>query len=84
VALFNADPSRFRAVLLDLTMPGMDGRETFAALRAIAPDVRVLLVSGFSEQEAQAEFQGDAPARFLQKPFELQRLRLAMRSVLGE
>src|SRR6185436_7321019 len=41
-----------RAVLLDLTMPKLDGEQTFQEMRRIKPGVRVLLMSGFSEQEA--------------------------------
>src|SRR5262249_19902094 len=45
VQKFRADPSGFRLVLLDLTMPHLDGEEAFRELRQIRPDVRVLLMS---------------------------------------
>jgi len=68
---FTADPDGFALVMLDLTMPHMDGDEAFRALRAIRPDVRVLLMSGFSEQEVTARFSGEGLAGFIQKPFTL-------------
>ena len=68
---FTADPDGFALVVLDLTMPHMDGDEAFRALRAIRPDVRVLLMSGFNEQEVTARFTGRGLAGFLQKPFTL-------------
>ncbi len=83
VQVFNEDPARFVAVLLDLTMPQMDGNETFAALRLIKPDVKVLLISGFGEQEATNRFAGKGLAGFLQKPFTPEGLRDKLRAILG-
>jgi PAS domain S-box-containing protein len=57
------------AVLLDMTMPRMDGRETFRELRRIRPDVRVVLSSGYNEQEATSPFTGEGLAGFIQKPY---------------
>lgn len=69
VAQCSADPARFAAALVDLTMPGLDGHATLRELRRIRPDIPCVLLSGYSEQEARlrednAEFTG-----FLQKPF---------------
>ncbi len=61
----------FAVVLLDLTMPGMDGQQVFEAVRAINPQLPVLLMSGFSESEATAKFAGQGLAGFIQKPFEI-------------
>lgn len=63
------------AVLLDLTMPRMDGEETFRELRKLRPDACVVLMSGYSEQEAGARFVGKGLAGFLQKPFTPEELR---------
>jgi len=57
-------------VLLDMTMPLMDGEETFHALRAVDPDVRVLLTSGYVEQDALGRFGDDGPVGFVQKPYQ--------------
>jgi len=62
-------------VLLDLTMPRMDGEETFRELRRINPEACVILMSGFNEQEAGARFVGKGLAGFLQKPFTPAELR---------
>jgi two-component system cell cycle sensor histidine kinase/response regulator CckA len=77
-----AEPERFRAVLLDLTMPRCDGEETFRELRRINPSAAVILMSGFNEQEAIARFAGKGLAAFLQKPFALPALRQALRRLL--
>ena len=56
-------------VLLDMTMPGMDGRETYHALRSINPKVRVLLASGYSVEGQAHEILDEGVLGFLQKPF---------------
>jgi PAS domain S-box-containing protein len=70
-------------VLMDLTMPHLDGEETFRELRAIDPAVRVLLMSGYNEQEAVARFVGKGLAGFIQKPFSIEDLKSSLRTILG-
>jgi len=70
-------------VIMDMIMPGMGGRETFLALKAIDPNVKVLLASGHSiDGEAQAILDLGAAA-FLQKPFELHELSARLSELLG-
>jgi len=69
VDLFSDSPSAIDAVLLDMTMPNIDGPETLRMLRHVKPQVRVLLSSGYSEQEAlllMADYDG---VGFLKKPY---------------
>jgi two-component system cell cycle sensor histidine kinase/response regulator CckA len=72
----------FRLVLLDLTMPHLDGEQTFRELRLIDPEVEVLLMSGFNEQEAISRFAGKGLAGFLQKPFRIDALAAKLRELL--
>lgn len=82
VETFRRESDHIDAVLLDLTMPGMDGAEVYQALRAIRPDVQVILSSGFSESDAIARL-GDAPiARFVHKPYTLAALLDAVNGAL--
>jgi two-component system, cell cycle sensor histidine kinase and response regulator CckA len=83
VELFAADPARFSLVVLDLTMPGMDGQATFRALRELRSDVRVLLMSGYNEQEVTRLFVGRGLAGFLQKPFRADELYERVMTTLG-
>jgi CheY-like chemotaxis protein len=62
-------------VLLDLTMPELDGVSTLHALRALRPNLRVVLMSGYDQQEATRRFDGLGLSGFLQKPFDIQSLR---------
>ncbi len=58
-------------VLLDLTMPGMNGEQVFNALRELNPHVKVILSSGYSQLEATRQFIGRGLAGFMQKPYDL-------------
>lgn len=73
-----------RAVLLDLTMPRMDGRETFAALRAQCPDLPIVLTSGYTASEAVAGFDEGRAIAFLQKPFTSREVIAAIEIALGD
>ena len=77
---FAQNPDRFSAVLLDLTMPHMNGEEAFAEMTRLRPNVRVVLMSGYSEQDALARFPDTERAGFLQKPFSVDVLRGALRA----
>ncbi len=70
-------------VLLDLSMPNMDGEETFRELRRIRDDVKVILSSGYSEQEASLRFGEDELSGFIQKPFRTSELMGKIREILG-
>ena len=79
--LFGRDPARVEVVLLDLTMPGIPADEILAALRRKRPDIKVVLMSGYDEQEISGRFASLAPAGFLQKPFTPGDLREKIRQI---
>jgi len=68
-------------VLLDLTMPRMDGRETLTHLRARWPQLPVILSSGYSEQAGTVDLAG--PGAFLPKPYRVSELKAALAKALG-
>jgi CheY-like chemotaxis protein len=82
VARFTDDPGHIAVVLLDLTMPGLSGAETFRQIREVRPDAAVILMSGYSEEEASGRFVGKGLAGFLEKPFSTQGLVNAIRRVV--
>jgi two-component system cell cycle sensor histidine kinase/response regulator CckA len=82
LALFSLQPDEIDLVLLDLTMPVMDGEETFHALRALRPDVRVIMTSGYNRQDATARLAGRRLAGFLQKPWTAAALQEAVAAAL--
>jgi DNA-binding response OmpR family regulator len=66
--IFRSDPDSIDCVLLDLSMPKPDGEEVFAELRKLRPSLRVVLSSGFTEQEVADRFEGAGLTGVLQKP----------------
>jgi len=70
-------------VLLDLTMPHMDGEEAFREMRRLHPGIVVILCSGYNEQDATERFAGKGLAGFIQKPYRSDGLRAKLREVLG-
>ena len=69
-------------VILDLTMPHMDGKQCFQELKQIQPNVKVIVSSGFSEQEVTQKFVNDGLAGFIQKPYKLSALKEAIRRII--
>lgn len=69
-ALFSAGAERIGSVLLDLSMPNMDGWEVLAALRRLRPDAYVVVVSGYDLAEIKQERREVVPDGWLQKPFQ--------------
>ncbi|MBI5905390.1 MAG: PAS domain S-box protein [Deltaproteobacteria bacterium] len=69
VELFRSRMDEIRCVVLDLTMPRMDGEETFREIRRIHPGARVILTSGYNEQQVSQRFTGEGLAGFIQKPY---------------
>src|SRR4051794_2946908 len=74
------------AVLLDLSMPRMGGKETFRRLREHAPGLPIVVMSGYTEEAVAEEFlqAGSGRTAFLQKPFLAEDLVGALRKVLEE
>ena len=62
-------------VILDLTMPRMDGEETFRELRRLNAELQVILSSGYNEQEIIKRFVGKGLAGFIQKPYGYDKLK---------
>lgn len=84
LARFAAEPTRFTLVMLDLLMPGMTGEQTLERLRAIRPELRALLMSGYSEGDVLGRVGGEARhTAFLAKPFTREALERALRELLG-
>jgi signal transduction histidine kinase/CheY-like chemotaxis protein/ABC-type amino acid transport substrate-binding protein len=83
VEVFTRQKDSIDLVLMDLTMPHMDGREAFQHLRRIRPDIPVILSSGYNEQESIQQFLGRGLAGFLQKPYTLQALERTVQEALA-
>jgi CheY-like chemotaxis protein len=80
VAAYRANPG-IKAVILDLTMPHMDGEQCFRELRQLDPGVKVILSSGYNEQEVTEKFIGKGLSGFIQKPYTSSVLKQALRAL---
>ncbi len=75
VDTFRARADEIDCVLLDVTMPKLPGLEAAQEIRRLRPDARIVLMSGFSEDDASRRFASLGLAGFLQKPYTLESLR---------
>lgn len=84
LALFREHQDEIDGILLDLSMPGMDGVQTFEALQQINPDAKVLLVSGYHPDALRQQYGEKGFRGFLKKPFQLSELREAVEKLLHQ
>jgi two-component system cell cycle sensor histidine kinase/response regulator CckA len=84
VDMFRKHGADIDLVLLDLTMPGLSGAEVFAAMVAERPNTRVLITSGYAEEEGQAMMRHPAVTGFLGKPYRIDRLIAEVQSSLAQ
>lgn len=82
IELLSAHGAAIDCVLLDVSMPGMDGPETFVKLRELKPDLKIALSSGHSIDDVAASFEGLSVAGFIQKPFQIDSLRDEVERIL--
>jgi two-component system cell cycle sensor histidine kinase/response regulator CckA len=82
LALFRERHSEISLVLLDMTMPHLNGEETFREIHMLRPDIPIVLMSGYSEKEATSNFVGKGLAGFVQKPFSMEGLLEKVRGIL--
>lgn len=69
-------------VLLDIQMPGIDGRETLKRLRQINPVVKALYITGYAKPEVLSAIEQTKEAVVIQKPFSIQEMAKAVREAL--
>jgi two-component system, cell cycle sensor histidine kinase and response regulator CckA len=81
---FRGESERLSVVLLDLTMPRMDGEQAFLEMNRINAGVPVILMSGFSEKLTLDRFATTKPAGFLAKPFDLKTVQSRVLAVVSQ
>jgi PAS domain S-box-containing protein len=80
---FASRPDEISAVLLDVTMPDLSGDQLLAELRRRRPDLKVLVCSGYAEDEMRGRFSSDDMSSFLQKPYTRNALKTRLQQLLG-
>jgi len=82
VAVFQANHANIDAVLIDMEMPGLRGTECLRCLRAINPDVRAVLCSGFVRDDMEADWRDAGFISLVPKPYRLADLSRAIEFAL--
>jgi CheY-like chemotaxis protein len=81
--LFRANESSVDVVLLDVTIPGLSGREIVEELRRIRPDVKIVLTSAFSQDRSLLLTGGQQQWGYIRKPYQFSELtRLLQKACL--
>lgn len=81
--IFRGQWRELDAVILDLVMPGCTGKTVFHAMKAINPDVRCLLISGYSANKDIRELLASGVRAFLKKPITMETLAEKLNQVLA-
>jgi len=71
-------------VVLDLTMPGIDGKETFSRLRDLVPGLPIIISSGLSVEQVSAQFDKSPTTAFIQKPYQVAELSSTIQNILNK
>jgi len=83
IAAFSENPLDIDLVILDISLPDMQGNEVLANMRAMKPDIPVILSSGYGSDSATKELNESSHTYFLQKPFKRPALLAAINEALG-
>ncbi|WP_163338303.1 response regulator [Desulfopila sp. IMCC35008] len=70
-------------ILLDMIMPVMNGPDCYREIRRIKPDAKIIICSGYAPEEMISKLRLEGLEGFIQKPFRLDRLRMALSACLG-
>jgi PAS domain S-box-containing protein len=84
VKIFREKSASIACLLLDLTMPHLDGEQTFREIRRIQKDVRIIMCSGYNEQDISQRFIGKKLTGFIQKPYQLASLSEVLQRAFAE
>jgi PAS domain S-box-containing protein len=83
VEMFRREPESIGLILLDVTMPVMGGEDAAKLLRAIRPDVPIIVSSGYQESDVARRFGGHRISAFLRKPYTASTLLDKIASAMG-
>jgi CheY-like chemotaxis protein len=83
IAAYLSNKDKIDLVILDMRLPGMDGPETLRMLRSIDPYVKVLIASGYDEQEVRRQLKDQQTVSILKKPYNADTLLSTVERILA-
>lgn len=83
LGIYEQNKATIKCVILDLVMPRLDGMQAFRQLRRSAPDLGIILTTGYGEEEIRRRFGGLKLQGFLRKPFSAASLSEMVREAIG-
>lgn len=84
IDLYSKHGSTIDLVIIDMIMPGLDGKETYLRLKELNPDVKVILASGYSHDTRAQEIINEGVCDFVYKPFTVGELSRKIRHILND
>jgi len=82
IEMYRSRKDKIDIIILDMVMPGMNGKETFELLRKINPQIPIILSSGYSITDQASKIMDQGCSAFIQKPFSTSDLSKKLRDVL--
>jgi DNA-binding response OmpR family regulator len=83
ISLFRTHAAEIDAVVLDVTLPDISGREVLEKMREIQRDVRVVIATAYGRTHALATMGGDQSLPYLRKPYQITELTDLLRTICG-
>ncbi|MEQ8188012.1 MAG: PAS domain S-box protein [Candidatus Eremiobacterota bacterium] len=81
VEIYKKHSSDINCIIMDLSMPRMDGITALKKIRHLNPEIKIILSSGYNEQEAIGHYTGHGISGFLQKPYEIRKLKEKLKDI---
>jgi len=83
VEIFRQHRDVVDVVMLDMGLPKMSGRDVLRRIKAIKPNVKIVIASGYLESDLQPDLAGDSIAAFIQKPYVIDNVIEVLRDVIA-
>jgi DNA-binding NtrC family response regulator len=71
VDVFRQHKKEIAVVVLDIVLPGVDGREVFRRIRELDPEAQVIIASGYNQERDANDLLREGAVRFVQKPYRI-------------
>jgi len=83
IEMFKKNSAEIKLVILDIEMPGISGEKVFHILKAINPEIKILIASGYGKEYLETTIFKSKISHFLPKPFKIEQLSYQVNSLLG-